>query len=100
MANPTGKGGFTPGKSGNESGRPPESEEVKKAKEDIKKLLPSAVLKLQDWINSNDPDKEEWAMEKILAYGIGKPAQSMEITGKDGGDIHIYINRKPKTDAN
>ena len=86
----TGKG-FQPGKSGNPTGRPKVSTVFRNncrefmSEEGWKKLKTIAVsTKRKDQIK---------ALELIAAYAYGKPKQGVELTGEDGGEINITIER-------
>lgn len=81
MANPTGKGGFKPGQSGNPGGRP-------KVIADVKDLARShtetAIATLVDVMTTEDQPAAARvaAANAILDRGYGKPSQDVKVTHK------------------
>lgn len=90
---------FNAGQSGNPGGRPKLLKELKeriqaRGEELIEKLFAIAVdppkpKRVGRRVLLDGPSAKErvMAIEKLLAYGYGKPVQAMEITGKDGTPI-------------
>lgn len=89
VTNPTGKGGYKPGQSGNPAGRPKREVEQaylnatisKVSLDDWGKVIEKALLQAID----GDGEARKWLSEYIL----GKPTQRTEITGADGGPVAI-----------
>ena len=65
------QGRFTPGTSGNPSGRPPgiTDRRVAEKKRLLEPLLPEAIEKLAEAISEG----ERWAIEEVLRYCLPKP---------------------------
>jgi hypothetical protein len=91
MSNPTGKGGFKKGKSGNPNGR------MKKEKQDEYQSILYSVCTPTRWreiveklvaqsISGNDK-----ARKLLFDHTLGLPAQKLEHTGEDGKDIKIIV---------
>lgn len=75
---------FTKGQSGNPGGRPKEDPELK----DLARVAsPEAFDRLVHWMRSDNPKASFAASVAILDRAYGKPVQTTEITGKDGGPI-------------
>lgn len=77
-------GTFPKGKSGNPNGRPKIIEELRAR---CLKAVNDKVIAA--WENEVDSLGNNWikASELLAAYGLGKPSQAVELTGKDGGPI-------------
>lgn len=90
MANPTGKGGFRKGVSGNPAGRKPDAElaDVRsRAREHAADALASLVKIAK---SGKSESAKVAAAEAILNRGYGKPAQA--VTGENGeGPIRIIV---------
>ena len=72
------------GQSGNSSGRPKVAEEFR---DRARKATDEFVIAA--WISEVESMGDNWikASELLAAYGYGRPAQSMELTGRGGGPI-------------
>ncbi len=72
-------GRFTPGRSGNPGGRP-------KLPDELKTLIacegPAAFTRLVELSKSHTPQIALRACEIIVAYHLGKPPQSVKLTGE------------------
>lgn len=77
-------GTFQPGKSGNPGGRPKEAPEVKAL---AREYGHEAIEKLVELMRCDDRRVAAAACQALLDRGFGKPAQSMELTGADGGAV-------------
>lgn len=86
--NQGGKTKFAPGKSGNPVGRPKVAEEFR-AK--ARRIVDAKVLNLWEAEIDNDgPDKMK-ASELLAAYGYGKPAQAIELSGPEGAPVEFIV---------
>ncbi|HEY5849624.1 MAG TPA: DUF5681 domain-containing protein [Lysobacter sp.] len=75
---------FAKGKSGNPAGRPKADLEVR----DAARLYGSAAItKLVELMEGDDKRLALAAAQALLDRGFGKPAQSVELTGADGGAV-------------
>lgn len=85
---------FTKGQSGNPGGRPKENNEVRDL---ARKYTKAAILKLAEWMESDNAKASVAASMALLDRGWGKPAQAMEVSGKDGQPLQavIHIGVKP-----
>lgn len=89
MGNPTGKGGFKKGQSGNPGGR---KKEVGHVKEMAQQYTAEAVDRLVHWMREGDGKTSRAAAEALLDRAWGRPAQAHEHTGADGGPIEAKIS--------
>jgi hypothetical protein len=82
---------WQPGQSGNPGGRPKGSKEFRERCREFadEKGLP-VLIDIAESAKHKDRLK---AVELLLAYGYGKPKQGVELSGDDGGDIKIIIER-------
>jgi hypothetical protein len=74
------------GQSGNPGGRPKEAQEVKEL---ARQYTGEAILKLADWMRSDNAKASVAACNVLLDRGWGKAIQA--ITGEDGGAIKIEV---------
>ncbi len=81
------------GQSGNPGGRTKESKDVKEL---AKKHTKEAIERLVFWMRSDNAKASVSAANVLLDRGHGKPAQSTEISGPNGGAI--YVNVTPVED--
>ena len=82
---------WQPGQSGNPGGRPKGSKEFRERCREFtdERGLP-VLIEIAETAKHKDRMK---AVELLLAYGYGKPKQGVELSGDDGGDIKIIIER-------
>jgi len=50
-----------------------------------------AMAKLAEWMRSKNPKASVAACTALLDRGWGKPAQSLEVAGKDGGPLVVNL---------
>jgi hypothetical protein len=94
MTNPTGKGGFQRGQSGNPGGRSKLPADIREA---FKARAPQALEVLTRCLQSNDDRVAMMAAQAILDRGYGKPAQSID--AKISEDRVRYIVELPEKSA-
>lgn len=86
---------FVKGKSGNPKGRKVENTEIKEL---AKAKSPLAFNKIVSLLDSEDAKVCMAAAKEILDRAFGKPAQAVEVSGKNGAKLAalIEIVRKDK----
>ncbi len=84
---------FKPGQSGNKSGRPTIVKEIKVL---ALKHSARAFQRIVELSESDDPKVAIVASKEILDRAYGKPAQAVEVTGKEGGAIAVIYEYDPK----
>jgi hypothetical protein len=77
---------FVKGQSGNPGGRPKEAHDVKEL---ARQYTGEAILKLAEWMRSDNAKASVAACNVLLDRGWGKAIQA--ITGEDGGAIKIEV---------
>ncbi len=88
MTNPTGKGGFQRGQSGNPGGRPKLPAEIR---EMFQARSQEALEVLIRCLQSNDDRIAMMAAQAILDRGYGKPVQSIDANiTEDGRPVRYY----------
>lgn len=70
---------FAPGQSGNPGGRPKDDEETREVKALARQNSKKAILKLVEWMDSENPKASVSACNSILDRGFGKPGQAIEV---------------------
>ena len=89
-ANRTKQGQFKEGQSGNPDGRP----KVAKAfREECRKFMAEEGWEYLFKLARQEGREQKPAVELIAAYAYGKPKQGVELSGEDGNDIKIIIER-------
>lgn len=89
-------GKFAKGQSGNPGGRPKLPEEIK---EIARASSGDAFKRVVELMDSADDERVQLAAAKeVLDRAFGKPAQAMEVSGKEGGPLAaiLQIVRKEK----
>ena len=81
---------FKPGESGNPSGRPKESPEIKEL---ARALGPEAIAKLAEFMRGEDSKLAKAAADSLLDRGFGRPAQTVDTTiaNADGSNVSLAI---------
>lgn len=82
---------FEPGRSGNPGGRPKVVAEIKALMQDN---AARAVQVLLDGLEGPDPKNAKACAELLLAYVLGKPKQTVELGGENGGPIGVEVIRR------
>ena len=104
MSNPTGKGGFGERKSAiNKKGRPKSFDALRALAQQIAHEPATAGGKpieidghivtvteaiMRQWAQSKDPR----LVQAFIQYAYGKPPETVELAGKDGGAIKIEVD--------
>lgn len=93
MTPPKGKP-FKKGQSGNPGGRPKEVAEVREL---ALSKTPKTIDILMNIAEGSESDAARVAaIKEIHDRGLGKATQAVEVSGKDGDDIRVVIEKLPK----
>lgn len=96
--NPTGKGGWKKGQSGNPTGRPAADKEIQELA--LSKSL-EAFKKIGDLMASSDDERIQLqAAEKILERAYGKARQTLEHDMKGNVSVTVNITRNKPPSGN
>ena len=74
------RGRMLPGTTLNPGGRPKAWREFQDA---VRERSPEALAIIDRALKSKDPAQRQWAAEKVLAYGWGRPPQRVQIGGDE-----------------
>ena len=74
------RGRVRPGHTANPGGRPKGWKEFQEA---MRERTPQAVAKIDQALRSDDPAVYQWAVDKALAYGWGRPPQRVQLGGDE-----------------
>lgn len=78
---------FPKGRSGNPGGRPAKTPEMREVEDLARQASPQAIARLVEWMASDDPSASVRACQAILDRAYGKPAQSVEHSGRVTHDV-------------
>lgn len=98
VPNPTGKGGWQKGQSGNPTGKRKDTKAfIEQCKEHAEEAIKALLDCLKDKHNANARIR---AAEIIINYAHGKPSQAVTVTGAEGKDLipPNLINTPPEID--
>ena len=79
---------FVKGKSGNPGGRPKTNEAFR---DRCRKFVDLHVVEMWEKEVQNAGEEKMKASELLAAYGYGKPAQAIQLTGEEGGPVEFVI---------
>lgn len=80
---------FAPGQSGNPGGRKPDDAETKEVKALARQHSKAALLRLVEWMSSDNPKASVSACNALLDRGFGKPAQAIIGGGENDPPIQV-----------
>src|SRR5262245_57309423 len=79
----------------NPDGRPRVDREVRELAQrqtpDLVRALTAHGLRLAEAGGGPDPSPSVMAAKLVLAYAVGQPPQSVQVTGKDGGPLGLQV---------
>jgi hypothetical protein len=84
---------FAPGQSGNPGGRPKDDEETKEVKALAKQHSKRALLRLVEWMESDNPKASVTACNSVMDRGLGKVAHAIIGGSEDDPPIVTRIER-------
>ena len=89
---------FKRGASGNPKGRPKQHAEIKAL---ALKKCPEAFKELIKLLNDKtlSPGEKLAVIKEIFDRGIGKPQQSMELSGAEGSSFNVFVSEKTPKDG-
>jgi hypothetical protein len=85
---PNNGGKWKKGQSGNPGGRAKQDYQIKEL---ARKKCPKALRILEQIAEGDDPRAAVSACMGILAYGIGKPVQQVDLTNSDGSMSQAWL---------
>jgi hypothetical protein len=89
--NKTGKGGYNKGKSGNPRGRPKVVKEVRALAKSHTEQAVNVLVEIMNSTGAREAARVA-AANAILDRGWGRPAQELELVGKNGAPLKSVLN--------
>jgi len=85
---------FKPGESGNPEGAAVKSKQQKRiAAQLLSPHVDKAVERIAQSLESKEASDHQWAVNLVMSYVFGKPAQAVDINPGEGGSFKLIIER-------